>query len=74
MTKTQIDNFSRDCEKLMEEYKTHPAVLLFQHKNSGKQYVLFFGNPSIEWISKAGEGMAKQLEVIINQKQIKGLR
>ena len=72
MTEIQMAHFSRDCEKLMEEYKTHPAVLLFQQKGSGKQYVLFFGNPSIEWISKAGEGMANQLETIINQKQIKG--
>ena len=74
MTNQQMAAFSRDCEKLMEEHKTHPAVLLFQQRGNHQQYVLFFGNPSIEWISKAGEAVAKRIEDIANSKQIRGTR
>ena len=72
MTNQEMSAFSRDCEKLMEEFKTHPAVLLFQPKGTNKQYVLFFGNPSIEWISRAGEGTAKKIYQLALMGEFKG--
>jgi len=72
MTSQEMAAFSRDAEKLFEEYKTHPAVLLFQQRGSGKQFVIFFGNPSIEWISKAGEGMAKKIEQLALKHELRG--
>ena len=72
MTSLEMANLSVDIEKLCEEYKTHPAVLLFQPRDSRKMFVMFVGNPSIEWISKAGEGYAKKLEEMAVRHEIKG--
>jgi hypothetical protein len=72
MTSQEMGELSRDVEKLMEEYKTHPGIMLFQPQGTRKMFVMFIGNPSIEWISKAGEGFAKKLENLIELHQLRG--
>jgi len=72
MTTYEMHSFISDVERLMQEYKSHPAVLLFQPKSSTGIYVVLMGNPSGEWLCVAGQTFLKQLERLITNRQFKG--